>query len=372
MKKVHKIEGNNCRRSAEYRYHKVLFFVIGFILLVFQSGCDPCCTDCGGSGNDDFDVFFTVLPKYLNEPTIFAANWDGSNITEIKKNALLFSSPTSEGDYVFLRDVQGSEDRIILSRVNTTREVTVVENIQAIYGGINFPVLSPAGESVAFLAGNNSLYLAKDPGSSVDEIITFYAADNFLPTYSPGGGMIAFFEKLQNELRLVVVDAVNTSREIINMKIDFSPEELIGELYPAWSSDGSSICIGLTTGNRGQIMIAGTNSSVRIVDVDSLGAITPVISPVDHNKIAFSSRDGDIWVVDIANGERYEILIESRDNESNLFPKWSPDGTKLIFNNFFILDDKQEGATLKIYDFESGRSLVLSNNVHRAFWQSKK
>jgi Tol biopolymer transport system component len=65
-----------------------------------------------------------------------------------------------------------------------------------------------------------------------------------------------------------------------------------------------------------------------------------------------------------ADGSGRQNLTPNTAN-SNSFPDWSPDGSKIIFTNRF---SSQDAGTLRRYDFSTSQSEVLVSNAYRGFW----
>jgi Tol biopolymer transport system component len=86
------------------------------------------------------------------------------------------------------------------------------------------------------------------------------------------------------------------------------------------------------------------------------GELYPRWSP-DGSKIAFV-RNRDIWVMN-ADGSDQTLLTDTApsDNSSNWSPEWSPDGSKLVFHR-----DQWLGSEIYIMDADGSNETRLTNN----------
>lgn len=135
--------------------------------------------------------------------------------------------------------------------------------------------------------------------------------------------------------------------------IRLSPNEVSvegGDLgSPAdWSPDGSMVAFAafVPSADSSALYVANADGTGlrRIVSTD-VGAVTAMWSP-DGQWIAFTSRyrsHAQVWLTH-PDGSSMRRLTDGADGTDSVDPVWSPDGTRLLFENF--KDGTDEGQSL--------------------------
>jgi len=205
-------------------------------------------------------------------------------------------------------------------------------------GGSGYAV-SPDGRMLAYSAtgneGNGQVFVADLDGTGIRQV-TREARGATSPDWSPDGTKIAYVEGHDTIVQNVfVLDlATGTATQVTN--------ESSGLWAPHFSPDGSSIVYGApnrygrwviwivpATGGRSHLLVGA-------------GRVRPVgdsmLSP-DGSQLAFVAEAGqgtDIWIAD-ADGSGLRPV--ARGHGENLWaPKWSPDGTRLVYWTDSALD----------------------------------
>lgn len=108
------------------------------------------------------------------------------------------------------------------------------------------------------------------------------------------------------------------------------------EKTPSWSSDGSKIVYATSDGNLNLIDIKSNNSEQIAVSDNKTPKVTPCFSP-DNNEIAFAQfrppEEGDDTDLLIFNLETKEIRRVLNQYAIQMWPSWSPDGSRIVYAN---------------------------------------
>ncbi len=169
----------------------------------------------------------------------------------------------------------------------------------------------------------------KVEGETIDSV----GFGNFYPAFSPDGRKIAYTSTKTADYfglsSLYIYDIETKKEEEIDEKVHSSL---------SWSPDGRRIYYSkITTDNPGWYSL----SDVYEYDLDArkekrltfaLRALNPSISP-DGKKIVFATeRDGtmNIGIVE-SDGKNYQCMTNFRNGEQVFTPKWSPDGSEVVF-----------------------------------------
>ncbi|WP_251980640.1 TolB family protein [Salinibacter ruber] len=240
------------------------------------------------------------------------------------------------------------------------------------------PTWSPDGSRIAFISNrdedaNGEIYTARPDGSDLRQVtdpanVEDGQISDITPEWSPSGDRIAFTRdpdttaRDTTEARIYTVDPDGSDLRQV------AEDKAIG-LSPAWSPDGSRIAF--TAPGPGAIFtIRPDGSDLRQVtdrsNVDgNFGDISPAWSP-DGSRIAFSSdRDedanGEIYTVDPDGSDLKQITDggNSENRVSDLFPAWSPDGSRIVFAS-----SRDQGPGLDIYTIRPDGSELkrITNN----------
>ena len=200
-----------------------------------------------------------------------------------------------------------------------TTSVTMTSNF-----GVKCTTL-PSGH-IAFHSnrdGNYEIYVMHADGSEVSRL-TFDAAGDFSPVWSPGGKQIAFRSDRDGNGEIYVMDAdgFNQRRLTKNSALDF---------YPSWSPDGQKIAFTSQRDANSEIYVMSADGSDQVRLTNSLAVDEyPSWSP-DGSKIAFHSfRDGN-WETYVMNANGSSQVRLTFNTVDDIFPTWSPDGSKIAF-----------------------------------------
>ncbi|MFZ2095346.1 MAG: DUF5050 domain-containing protein [Anaerolineales bacterium] len=183
--------------------------------------------------------------------------------------------------------------------------------------------------------GDAEIYLMNPNGSDQHQL-TDNNADDFSPAWSPDGAWIVFESDRDDPHPRACFPNCNYNLYLMNA--DGSDQrQLTGwpgaEWHADWSPDGNSLIfsagdIGFEKAGIYQLDIAGGEPKLLLVDDFNNDAAD--WSP-DGSQIAFSSnREGslDIYVMNADGGEIHKVVDTGMND---YFPDWSPDGLQIAF-----------------------------------------
>jgi Tol biopolymer transport system component len=144
------------------------------------------------------------------------------------------------------------------------------------------------------------------------------------------------------------------------------------DIQPAWSGDGRTI---LFVRSRqpgvklepGDVFGQFVDGDVWAIDTESLKetkviekAYNPDYSP-DDKRIAFDASWAGprrIWSVDSLGHNPQQLTSDTSEGISHVRPRWSPDGTKVVFQNI-----ERTKFDVRVFDLAQGRSIWVTNDA---------
>jgi Tol biopolymer transport system component len=189
----------------------------------------------------------------------------------------------------------------------------------------SWPTWSPDGTRIAFASGRDDpdgdIYVMNADGTDVRRVTTHSGAD-ISPAWSPDGKQLLFEATRQNTGALYTINVDGSGEAPL-------PNGNPGS-SPAWSATGkiayvcnggeyAEICV-MNPDGTGQRPITGTSYT---------GEYDPSWSP-DGARIAYVTNSDDVWIID-ATGANARNLTQFCCNPAHT--AWSPDGKQVIFSN---------------------------------------
>ncbi len=229
------------------------------------------------------------------------------------------------------------------------------DNKRQFLKGENFlPDWSPDGKWIAFVNGAQ-IYKIKTNGDSLTQLTS--EGRNFFPAFSPDGHWITYDSN---------ADSPNGMKFIWKMKVDGSDtrriayEPAMGEIrMPHWSVDGEKIV-------HVRYLVDTFSSEVFVMDTSGTNPLRltfnnasdyyPKYSP-DGSKIVFVSN-AQIWVMDSSGNNLLQLTLKGGN-----YPAWSPDGNYIVFtrNNFAEFGDENGHLWIMDSNGENIRQLTFRN-----------
>jgi TolB protein len=227
----------------------------------------------------------------------------------------------------------------------TTRTAAIVSPVASVPGAAPTPVpaitagdllgapidLSTLRGRIVFSSGVDDIWVVQADGSGLARLTTNPAQD-FDPSLSPEGTMVAFRSQRDGDDRIYVMSADGSRQRGVSHRDDHG-------WGPAWSPDGRVTwnCVhGLSIGFRACVANAD-GSRLEVLPIErsfEYGAWSP-----DGSKIAFMSQQPDaagsdpnydIFVVN-ADGSGLRQLTDTPGEDG--WPSWSPDGSNIAFSS---------------------------------------
>lgn len=215
------------------------------------------------------------------------------------------------------------------------------------------PAWSPDGTKIAFSGGVpfavepnepfTDIYLVKVDGSGLTKL-TSDSGLNGNPTWSPDGRQIAFDGNREPDRRskIWVMNADGSNQRKLTDIHDTSNPTFYGDRTPSWSPDGAKI---LFTGNRD---FNGTRN-------------------------CFTVNCSEIFVMNADGSNDHPITNDPNRGGIYFFPKWSPDGTKIVTSLALatIADNRNSidrGRAIIVMNADGSNHINLSNRTDNAFF----
>jgi len=234
---------------------------------------------------------------------------------------------------------------IVYLNVRQGKQVGVIKN--SLSGKITFPV------------GKDELYVLRLPSMQLDavQLNGYHFVFPSYPSWSPDGKKIALSHDKENVGILTILDLVNNKAE------EFSKINLNCD-YISWSPSGEYIAfLGspiTSKQNNYRLYVLATNSKqYHPVSDLAAGPYRPSWSP-DSSKIAFSTADNRIFIVDASGTKKPELIISFGAS-----PAWSPDGKFLVYRAryscyLYDLQKKSEQELISNLGFSDVRDFAWS------------
>ncbi len=218
------------------------------------------------------------------------------------------------------------------------------ESVTGASGWIAYQSISPRGP--------DGIFLVRADGSDEHEILTDVPGRRLHPDFSPDGNRIAFDQSEGATDQLWVANSDGTDPRLLAACDPSSA--CLQRWEPAWSPDGLRLAISTATGTE-----EPEKFGIAIVDV-STGAVTQVVDhPAEEGQDHFPrwSPDGTTlafwrWRSNGGAGETAVFTVTADGQDLRQLtdwemmaadPDWSPDGERILFGTYPLLDFPTSG-----------------------------
>jgi Tol biopolymer transport system component len=201
------------------------------------------------------------------------------------------------------------------------------------------PAFSPDGKRIAFASdrtGNPQIYVMNSDGGNLTRLTNNSASDG-MPSWSPDGRKIVFRSNRAGAFfKLYVMNADGTDQT----QITFGPG---ADRWGRYSPDGQRIEFthAVDDGTNGPEAIwtmHSDGSHLRKLTPDNLQAGMGDWSPdgsliVFGNNACGSCPSTDVFLMNTSGHDLRRLTDQMKLPGNNAFPKWSPDGRKIVFTH---------------------------------------
>ena len=199
---------------------------------------------------------------------------------------------------------------------------------------------SPDGSKIAVAifpsgGGERAIWVMNADGSNATKVAS--AENVSVPSWAPDGSAIAYAARTDTRTEIHLVDPNGSSDRIVHGE---GAEGTFSIFSAQFSPDGTKILFDRGTDSGFDIFVMDTDGT-DVRQVTTTGSdYDPHWSP-DGSQIVFtrqeivesggqSSATSDIFVMD-ADGSHVRRLTNGDDRSTNLYPTWSPDGTRIVY-----------------------------------------
>ncbi len=213
--------------------------------------------------------------------------------------------------------------------------------------------------SIAYMARDVDqawrIYVMNADGSEAQALST-EGVDDTTPIWSPDGQKIALVSRRDGNREIYVMDV--TTKEAVN--VTRHPAD---DWTPAWSPDGAKLAFSSIRDGGWEIYVMDTTclatpetcrDSLVQITADNNGNISPVWSP-DGTRFVFNSKatgNWDIFTMAIDGSDIRQVTVAL---ENDLAPVWSPDATQIAFESnregnveIYVIDSNGVGPAQNI------------------------
>jgi Tol biopolymer transport system component len=297
---------------------------------------------------------FNLISKFL-------ASVKKSFFSSLFPVMLLFALPfiaVAQGKIVFVTHLNTNSEIAVMNPDGTGR--TTLYNNSFFMG---HPVFSPDGSKIAFMQrqGIDRIYVMNSNGSNLMPL-TSNLTDDQHPSFSPDGSKIAFVSNRDGLAQIYVMNADGTNQirlanAAVEVEPSFGPD---GRIVFSSSSDLSNITRDI------YVMNADGSNRTRLT-TDGQGNSLPKFSP-DGSKIVFASfRDGN-YEIYIMNSDGSNQTRLTNNSTPDIYSSFSPDGSKISFRS-----SRAGDAEIFVMNADGTNQTQITNNSvpdEAPFWGS--
>lgn len=341
---------------------KILFFII-----ILITSCENCPTS--NEVLHENTIFFNTKPLNTEMSKIYSISPSSSNLKH-RGDGMIFSAPSKDLNLAILETNENNIKELYLKNIKTDKKTLLLRESQTIK--IQKPVISPYRDFISYQGDGQQLFILP-----FNEQISYLVSNSFLtnsiPSFSPNGEYLAFFEKHSEitSTKLKIIKSNSNGDEVYSYILDYELPVYNGNYHLNWSADSKFVVFSTEIHSElHSINLCNVvEKNVTSIPIDFIGAINPSIS--SNNKlIAFTGKNGSIYLYDYKNQNAIpEVLVEKRivsefcDN-----PLFSKDNNVILYSRYNISAMYDFSANLETISIETKKISLLMNNIQYAFW----
>jgi Tol biopolymer transport system component len=198
-----------------------------------------------------------------------------------------------------------------------------------------------------YSSGNWSIYVMNADGTNLTHLADCLNSECY-PSWSPDGTQIVFQRAVPDgvEIFLINADGSNMHRLTPFPGIGYS-----GDVRPSWTPDGriifNHVLLPFTNPPKTDIDIMNADGTrvTTVLPAGSKSNLEPRMSP-DGTKIVFMQNQGgtNFWQIFTVNADGTNLTQLTNEPANHGDPVWSPDGTKISFGS-----DREGGGKVNIF-----------------------
>ncbi len=307
--------------------------------------------------------FWQVIAKDTSSTSTNGNIWSFTT-KQFPNNAIVFASNVENNYSIYSTDINGSN---IIKLTNDS-----YKNL--------WPRLNPRQNKIAYVSdatGDPQIYVMNNDGSNVLKItnisVSGYNNNGYGFSWSPDGGRIlyAHYDKLYR------VD-INGS----NLQIIATAPANRNFRECSWSPKGDKIVCSTVGVNPfdNEIMLMNADGSNQSVLINNpAGTVSAPVFSIDGTKILFTQDisgyedqsgrqlNSHIFSMKITNSDTTDLSKSKIDGTNDLFPRFSPDGSKIIFTN--VVNTAGSKPEIWVMDADGSNRKKLVDNGNMADWK---
>ena len=241
--------------------------------------------------------------------------------------AIAYAGPSGDGFEVFSFNLAGGDP----------------EQLTSLGGDVAFPVWSPSGDRILFVAMANDSADVMVLDTESGETLVALAGNGNPADWGPRGERILVTKGGDEGRGLYIIDVATGAQE----RVDTGSSN---DAYARWGRDGSTVAYESGRDGNPEIYVTNLESgeTTRLTDNDLLDE-WPSLSR-DGGQVAWASgteEEKNLWVMRVDGSEKRRLTGGMLFGDA--CPEWSPDGTQIVLT---VRENDQ--FVLKIIDLASG------------------
>lgn len=341
---------------------KYIFYIL-FIVIAFAS-CNVCNNGSGPSEYKPSDIYFSAKTINNNNSGIYGISSDASSLILISSSADLFTSPSSGYELSYSFPLTGNKTSVNLYDLKDSKDLSLSNT--DIYGFDTKSVISNDGNYIA-ISTNKKLFLYNKSLNTTD-FIAETVLENTLPVFSPNSEYLAYYLVSSAEEFELCVIYTSTMEIISKVKLNniYRNFDIISS--PVWDNISQKVfSIDYDDEvNNTLVSLEVLNNQLNKYDLP-LSIQSFDISR--NNKIAFTSRDGNIYLSDLNAGlSNFEKISKINIDEICLYPKFSSNEENILFTRYYLPNIDNFKGSLYNVNIKNKKMNYLFSNVTMGFW----